>query len=112
MLQFHTFDDYVSVLSVDAPHALVQDWWSRLEREIRKLGEKLGYKYKNSIVDMINALDRHPTIETNLIDELQAMRRTRNAVAHDLDAPSLTAEQAEQYARRALALGWYLSELS
>ena len=112
MVKFHTFDDYVSVLSIDAPHALVQEWWSRLEREVKKLCKKLGHKYNNSVSEMINALDRHPAIDTKVIEELHSMRRTRNAVAHDLDVPSLTVDQAEQYARRAFALGWDLSELS
>ena len=111
MVQFHTFDQYVSVLSVDAPHALVQDWWTRLERQIRIVSRRLGYEYKNSAVEMINALEMHPVIEAEVIEELQAMRRTRNAVVHDLNAPALSSEEAEKYARRAWTLGWYLSEL-
>ncbi len=34
-IQFHTFDEMAAVLSENTPHALVQDWWSRLEAVIR-----------------------------------------------------------------------------
>ena len=112
MVQLHTFDQYLSADSVEVPHALVQDWWSRLEREVCAVSQSLGYEYKNSIVDLIEVLSMHPVIESEVIEELQVLRRTRNAVAHDLDAPDLTAEEAEEYARRARALTWYLSELS
>lgn len=95
----------------EAPPALVQKSWSRLERQIRAASERLGYAYSNSVVEMIDALDRHPSADAAVLAELHAMRRTRNAVAHDLDAPRPTAAQAEEYARRAFALGWYLSEL-
>ncbi len=94
-----------------APHTVVQHSWSQLEREIRAVSESLGYEYSNSVVEMIDALDRHPAIDTATTAELHTMRRTRNVVAHDLDAPAPTAEQTEQYARRAFALAWYLSEL-
>ena len=60
---------------------------------------------------MIAVLDMHHAIDAEMVEELHVLRRVRNAVAHDLDAPALTADKAENYARRAFALSWHLSEL-
>jgi len=37
-IKFHTIYDMVAFMSRELPHALVQDWWSRLERVIRIFG--------------------------------------------------------------------------
>jgi len=110
-MRFHTFNDYASALTVDGPHVLVQDWWDRLEREIRAASLGLGYEYRNSTVEMIAVLGTHSAIDPEVIEELHRLRRDRNFVVHDLDAPAMSADETRSYARRALALIWYLSEL-
>ncbi len=111
-MRFQTFDDYTAVLSADTPYEFVEDWWRQLESEIRSVAGDLGYEYRNSVVEMITALGVHPTIDSEIIDELYRLRHFRNAVAHDVDARAPITDEARNYARRALALSWYLSELS
>ncbi len=110
-MRFHTFNDYAFALTVDAPHVLVQDCWDRLEREIRAVSLGLGYEYRNSTVEMIAVLGTHSAIDPEVIEELHRLRRGRNSVVHDLDAPALSADETRSYGRRAFALIWYLSEL-
>lgn len=106
-----TFDDYVSELHDEAPSVLVHNWWGRLEHEVCAVSQDLGYEDTNSVVERIEGLGMHPAIEPEVVEELHSLRRKRNAVAHDLDAPALTTGEARDYARRALALTWYLSQL-
>jgi len=106
--EFCTFDEMVAVLSRNALQALVQDWWSRLERAIRDFCARRGEQPRERISDLISKrLPAHSGITVQLIHELHEMRMLRNAVAHG-DAPPLTAREAEAYARRAWEISWYL----
>ena len=107
-IEFHTFDEMVSVLSCNTPCALVLDWWSRLERAIRRFTNQV----QGSIATLISDdLGSHPDITPELINELHHLRRRRNCVAHDA-SPSLTAQEAETYARKAWGIACFIGELS
>src|ERR1700752_2365772 len=92
--QFHTTHDTVAVMSRNMPHALVQDWWSRLERVIRIFGRLYGAASGERISVVINKyLPQHPLVTPDLVRELHTMRTLRNQCAHG-DAPPLTVEES------------------
>ncbi|MGQ0835182.1 MAG: hypothetical protein ACT4O5_09730, partial [Gammaproteobacteria bacterium] len=110
-MEFRTFDEMAAVLSRNTPHALVLDWWSRLERVIRGHCAKRGAKPNETISALINAhLSSHRIFDDALIQELHEMRRFRNLIAH-VEAPGLSAVEAERFARRAWTIAWYIAEV-
>ena len=107
-IQFHTFDEMVAVLSENTPHALVQDWWSRLEAVIREICARCGASPREHISNLIDKyLSQHPAASPELIRELHAMRELRNRCAHG-EAPPLTADEARDFAQRAWTIAWDL----
>ena len=107
--QFHTFDQMALVLGHNAPHALVQDWWSRLEGAIRDVVAGEGGHSRKPVSELISRdLVRLPGVSSALVDELHRMRQLRNRCAHG-EAPALTADEARAFARRAWAIAWSLS---
>ena len=107
--EFYTFDQMVTVLARNTPHALIQDWWSRLEGVIRTYCVKRGAKRHLPISTLIsNHLVHHPAASPDLLQELHLMRALRNHIAHG-EAPALTAEEATTYAYRAWTIGWNLT---
>jgi hypothetical protein len=100
-MQFHTFDEMAAVLSENTPHALVQDWWSRLEAVIRDICTRRGAGSDEPISHLIDKyLSKHSAASPGLIRELHAMRRLRNRCAHG-KAPPLAASEARAFAHRA-----------
>lgn len=106
VVQFHTFDEMAAVLSENTPHALVLDWWARLERVIRDICVRRGAGPREHVATLI---DKHflfyPVASTELIRELHFMRELRNRCAHG-DAPPFTADEARAFAHRAWTLAW------
>ena len=108
-MQFHTFDEMAAVLSENTPHALVQDWWSRLEAVIRDICARRGAGPREHISSLIDGyLSRHPAASPELIRELHVMRELRNRCAHG-EAPPLTADKARAFAHRAWTVAWDLA---
>jgi len=108
-VQFHTFDEMAAVLSENTPHALVQDWWSRLERVIRDICARLGASPRQNISIVIDKyLSQHPAAPPELIRELHVMRELRNRCAHG-ETPPLAADEARSFAHRAWTVGWDLA---
>jgi hypothetical protein len=104
-MQFHTFDEMTAVLAENVPHALVQDWWSRLEATIRDICARCGAGPRENISTIIDRhLSRHPAASAELIRELHVMRELRNRCAHG-EAPPLTADEARAFAHRAWTIG-------
>ena len=109
-IEFHTFDQMVAVLARNTPHALVQDWWSRLEGVIRRYCVTRGAKWGTPIFTLIGQhLTHHPGASPDLLQEIHAMRKLRNTIAHG-DAPLITADEAAAFATRAWKIGWHLLE--
>lgn len=80
-VQFRTFDEMAAVLSANTPHALVQDWWGRLEGVIRAICARLGAPSQLSVSRLIDEyLPLHEAASPELIPELHQMRRFRNRI--------------------------------
>ena len=110
--QFHTFDEMAAVLSENTPHALVQDWWARLEGTIRNRVIAGSANRRRSISELINScLAQRLGVAPKLIRELHSMRLLRNKCAHG-DAPPLTADQARNFAHRAWTIAWNFEVLA
>ena len=108
-MQFHTFDEMAAVLSENTPHALVQDWWSRLEGVIRAICARRSAGPRENISILIDKyLSQHPAASPELIRELHAMRELRNRCAHG-EAPPLIASEARAFAHRAWTVAWDLA---
>jgi hypothetical protein len=108
-MQFHTFDEMAAVLAENVPHALVQDWWSRLEATIRDICARHGANRRENISNLIDKhLSQHPAVSPELVRELREMRVLRNRCAHG-EAPPLTADEARAFAHRAWTIGWDLA---
>jgi hypothetical protein len=108
-MQFHTFDEMAAVLAENVPHALVQDWWSRLEATIRDVCARRGANPRANISYLIDKdLSRHPAASPELVRELHVMRDLRNRCAHG-EAPPLTANEARAFAHRACTIAWDLA---
>ena len=108
--QFHTIHEMVSVMSHNMPQALVQDWWSRLERVIRHFSQLYGAAPGEPVAKLIDKyLIQHPLVTPDLVRELHVMRKLRNKCAHG-EAPPLSVEESSAYAYRAWdvqsALAW------
>ena len=117
---FRTIHDMITPVSHNMPHALVQEWWSRLERVIRIFGQLYGAAPRERVSIVINKhLRQHPLVTPALVQELHRMRDLRNRCAHG-ESPSLTVEESSAFAYRAWdiqsALAWnnpqFLSEPS
>jgi hypothetical protein len=105
-VQFQTFDEMAAVLAENTPHALVQDWWGRLEHVIRCICARQGAPPHTSVARLIDKyLSLHAVVTPDLIRELHQMRKFRNRCAHG-EAPAMTAQDAEAFARRAWKIGW------
>jgi hypothetical protein len=107
---FRTIHDMIVPMSHNMPHALVQEWWSRLERVIRIFGRLYGAESRQRISEVINKhLPQHPLVTPALVQELHRMRELRNRCAHG-EAPPLTVEESSAFAYRAWdiqsALAW------
>jgi|SRR6266446_6634244 len=108
-MQFHTFDEMAAVLAENVPHALVQDWWSRLEATIRNICARRGADPRENISNVIDRyLSQYPAASPELIRELHVMRELRNRCAHG-EAPPLTADQAHTFAHQAWTIAWDLA---
>jgi hypothetical protein len=112
--QFYTFHQIAESMSNNAPHALVQQEWARLERVVRQFGLIHGADPRANISRLIDKyLVKHPLVTPELVRELHAMRTLRNRCAHG-EAPPLSVEESSAFAYRAWditsALAWGKAE--
>jgi len=106
---FSTFEEMSAVLATNTPHALVQDWWARLEGVLRACVPG-GLSRRASVASLLSkAHAQHYGLSGDELAELNAMRRLRNACAHG-EAPPLSKQLALQFARRAHTLAWDIAE--
>jgi hypothetical protein len=95
------FDQYVSLFADEAPHALVLDWYRRLELTIRDyLGTRgIDCKVGPSAESVIG---RDPRLGYEVATETRELRVIRNRVAHSEAA--VTPANAAAFARRCFCL--------
>lgn len=102
--EFTTFDEMVDVLALNNPHALILDWWRRLERAIDYHFNARGLP-RPSAMEAEAAIAAHPELGTAVAAEIRKLRRTRNAVAHEEPEP-IARDEAARYAASCLDLIW------
>ena len=102
-----TFEDYVQIMVIESPHALILDWWSRLELAIKEYFEVHGMAVKSSTPSRDQALGADPMLGLGITAQIRELRLIRNKVAHEKRKP-LSGADAVQYARKACELIWVL----
>ena len=94
------FNDYVAMMSVNSPHALVMDWWRRLDLALHEYAAALGL--------VVRRRDRRPIEEAVSLNDvalttcIHGLRRQRNRVTHK--SCYLSSEDAADYAREVFGL--------
>lgn len=102
-MHFHTFHEMTSVLAENAPHALVLDWWRRMEGAlayftIAHYGQRFDTSY-----EALSWLESDTRLGPHIVQALHGLRRIRNAVAHG-PRIHIAPEDATLYATLALHL--------
>ena len=104
-----TFEDYVQIMAIESPHALILDWWSRLELAISEYVEVHGLPVKSSFPSKEQALGADPRLGPEIKAQIRELRLIRNKVAHE-KRKSLASEDVTQYAQKAYELIWILAK--
>src|SRR5215467_4029607 len=96
-LDFKTFAEYVDVVGRNAPHALVLDWWRRLDLALGDYFQSLGEKRPLARSEEERRIADDAQLGPEFASVLSQLRGFRNTVAHEqiLLAPSDAAEFAE-----------------
>ena len=102
-----TFEDYVQIMAIESPHALILDWWSRLELAIIEYFEAHRMPVKFSIPSREQALGEDSRLGPEITAQIRELRLIRNKVAHEKRKP-FSGGDAAQYARKACELIWVL----
>ena len=102
-MPFHTFDEMVRVLAHETPHALILDWWRRMEDLLGQLTQRY-YGRRFNASKALTRLQSDAWLATDVATVLHSMRRIRNIVAHGR-CFCISAEDAALYAAIALHLG-------
>jgi hypothetical protein len=99
-----TFSEYVNLLAVNSPHALVMDWWRRLDLALHEydhsLRQVVGPRNSRAIEEAVS-LDR--ALGPGISDSIRWLRLLRNQVAHE-SIYNLSSEDAADYARHVFTL--------
>jgi len=96
-LDFKTFAEYVDVVGRNAPHALVLDWWRRLDLALGDYFNSLGEKRPLTRDEEERRIADDPEFGSEVASALSQLRRFRNTIAHEqmMLAPSDAAAYAE-----------------
>jgi hypothetical protein len=106
--EFRTFQEMVSVLALNTPHALILDWWRRLDRGIDYHFRARGILRPSSVAAVEQVLASDPELGPELVAQSRRLRRLRNAVAHK-DTKPISPDEAAWYAKTSLDLGWRIA---
>ena len=93
----NNFNDYLALMSVNSPHALVMDWWRRLELTLREYAAALG--------QVVRSRDRRAIEKAVSLNDaalttcIRGLRHRRNQVTHK--SCYVSSEDATAYAREA-----------
>src|SRR5258706_12732874 len=97
----NNFDEFVIRMADEAPHAVILDWYRRLELMIRDYLTSRRLSYQNGpYAEAVIAHDVSLGVE--VASEIKRLRWFRNEIAHGSHA--LTSGQAIAFARDALDL--------
>ncbi len=102
-IQFRTFQEMIDVVAPNMPHALILDWWRRVELTLRYYTIAHHNRRSLKAEQAIRVLEVDSRFEPEVIAALHELRRTRNVVAHGR-ALSITSTDAASFAGRALNL--------
>ncbi len=101
-LNFRTFADYVDVVARNAPHALVLDWWRRVDLALVDYFDSFGEKRPPKRHEEEKRIATDPRLGPPVASALSKLRRTRNTIAHE--PTMLAAADAAAYAQAALQM--------
>ena len=97
------FDDYVAVIAANSPHALVMDWWRRLDLALQDYGATLTPMVNPRNRDAIEkAVLQDQALGPGLAGLIRELRQLRNRATHE--SIYLSARDAATYARQAFGL--------
>ena len=82
-LTLTTFTKYVDVVGRNAPHALVLDWWRRLDLALGDYFQSLGEKRPLNRTVEERRIAHDPRLGPAVASSICQLRRTRNAIAHE-----------------------------
>ena len=103
-----TFEEYVQILAIESPHALILNWWGRLELAINEYFEVYGMAVRSSALSKEQAMAADPGLGPEISAQIHALRLIRNKVAHEKRKP-ISLDNATQYAQKANELIWVLA---
>lgn len=103
-----TFEEYVQMLAIESPHALILDWWSRLEIAINEYFEVNGMAVRSSFPSKEQAMGHDPRLGPEITAQLRELRLIRNKVAHEKRKP-ISFDDATKYAQKANELIWIIA---
>ena len=97
------FDDYVAVIAANSPHALVMDWWRRLDLALRDYGDMLKPMINSQNREAIEkAVSQDKNLGPGVAGLIRRLRQLRNRAAHG--SINLSAQDATSYARQAFSV--------
>jgi hypothetical protein len=102
-----TFEDYLQIMAIESPHALILDWWGRLDLAVKEYFEIHGMAVKSSTSVRERALGADPMLGSEITIQIRELRLIRNIVTHEKRKP-LSCADAALYARKAYELIWVL----
>lgn len=104
VLSVTNFYDYVGLMAANSPHALVMDWYRRLDLTLREydraLRQVVGPRNSRAIEE---AVSRDRALGPRFADCIRRLRLLRNQVAHE-SIYNLSSEDAAGYARHVFTL--------
>jgi len=103
-VEFRTFDETVSVLAINAPHALILGEWRRLDRAIDEYCSMHAVQRKL----WMSVLADDPNVGKEMVNQIDVLRRRRNEIAHEKTKP-VAPDEAAEYAKKVLDLIWLLA---
>lgn len=103
-----TFEEYVQVLAIESPHALILDWWGRLELAINEYFEFYGIAIRSSALSKEQAMAVDPRLGPEITAQIRELRLARNKVAHEKRKP-ISVDDARQYAQNSKKLIWIIA---
>lgn len=95
----NNFDEFVIPMAEEAPHAVVLDWYRRLELMIRDYLTSRRLSHRNG-PDAESVIARDAFLGADVASAIEKLRLFRNRIAHRTQA--LTPPQAVTFARESL----------
>jgi len=105
--QFNTFQEMVDVLAPNTPHALVLDWWRRLERAVDYYFVAYFGRIRPKPREYRAVFSADSRIGSVAASQIDKLRRRRNEIAHG-SSQSLSSVEAAAFAESAWRLAWMI----